>query len=210
MVFNLIIIALFIVFLIFGIVKGFISQVFGLIGSIIAIVVAVMLCSTVVNVVKDNTSVYESIRDWISGVLPNIDKSAIEKFPEFLQAIFAPIMDGSESAIETVSATLANLILTAIVFSLLAALVKLVFIILAVVLKNVIKKTFLGVVDKLLGAVLGLIKGLLFVSALLFFVEIALVPTIPSVAQAVEESALAKLLMNFNIYGLIFKWIGLA
>ena len=100
--------------------------------------------------------------------------------------------------------------MSAIVFLLLTALVKLIFIILALVLKNVIRKTFLGVVDKLLGAVLGLIKGLLFVSALLFFAEIALVPTIPSVAQAVEQSALAKLLMDFNIYGLIFKWIGLA
>lgn len=210
MVLNLIIIALFIVFLIYGIIKGFIGQLFGFIGTVAAFIVAALLCGTVVNIVKANTAIDESLQSAISGVLPNIDQSVIAGYPAFLQAIFAPILDGSASAVDTVAATLTNLIMSIVAFLIIVALIKLVFIILASVLKNVIRKTFLGVIDKLLGAVLGLIKGLLFVSSVLFVVEIALVPTIPSVAEAVEQSAIAKFLMDFNIYGLIFKMIGFA
>ena len=210
MVLNLIIIALFIVFLIYGIVKGFISQLFGFVGTIVAFIAAALLCGTVVNFVKANTSIDESLYNAISGVLPNIDQAVIEGYPAFLQAIFAPILDGSASAVETVSATLTNLIMSIAAFLIIVALIKLVFIILSVVLKNIIRKTFLGVIDKILGAALGLIKGLLFVSSILFVVEIALVPTIPSVAEAVEQPSIAKFLMEFNIYGLIFKMIGFA
>ena len=168
MILNLIIVGLFIIFIVIGFVKGFIKQLLGIAGTILAIVLAVMFCKPTVELLKNTTPVYAGLHDWIAGILPSIDKSTIESYPVFLQNIFAPILNDSAQAIETVSDTLTTIILSAAVFVVISLLVKILVFVLVKILHAIISKTPLSAINRIIGAGVGLIKGLLFVSALLY------------------------------------------
>ena len=210
MIINLVIIGLLIIFVIVGFIKGFIKQLLGIAGTILALVLAALFCRPLVDIVRYNTPVFSGLQDWISGILPSIDKSVIESYPAFLQNIFAPILEDSATAIETVSESLTVIILSAAAFVLISVVVRIVVFVLGKLLSAIINKTPLSAINRLLGAAVGFAKGVLFISALLFIAEVTIVPLVPSVAEAVDKSVIAKMLMDFNVYGLIFKLVGLA
>ena len=209
MIANSIIIIVLIGFIIYGFVRGFLRQVIGVVGTVLAFVLAALLCGTLVEIIKNNTGIYASIADFFKKILPNIDKEAIEKYPAFLQVIFAPMMEDAASAVDTVSDTLTRLVLSFAAYLVILLVVKLLCIIVAMILDKIFERTALGLVNKLLGLILGLIKGVLLVSAILFLVELVLVPSTPAVAEEIESSAISKFLLDFNVYGWIFKLVGL-
>lgn len=210
MIVNLVIVALLLLFMIFGIVKGFLKQVLSIAGTVLAFVLAAMFCNTIVDLIKNNTGVYTAIYEWLKGIVPNIDPSVIETYPAFLQEIFAPILNEAAAAAETVADTLTRLILSFGVFLVIVLIVKIVVLIVGSILKAIVKAAALGGLDRFLGAIVGLAKGLLFVSALLFITEILIIPISEEVAAQIDQSVLAKIILDLNIYGWIFKLIGLA
>jgi len=208
MIVNIIILAIFLLFLIIGFVKGFLKQVISIGGTILAIVLASTFCGTLVDLVVKNTELFSNLQNAISEHIPTIDKAVIETFPAFLKEIFAPILNDATDALSTVAANLTSLIFNVIAFIVIFLVVKLVVFLLGKILNAIFSKNVLGFINRFLGGLFGILKGFILVSALLFLCEVIVIPIVPEVSEYIAESTIAKYITDVNVFGYIFKLLG--
>lgn len=214
------------IFLIVGLVRGFINQFFGLVGSIAAFILASLLCGVVVRFLNGTFGVVDKLAEAISGKLgsaewltasiseENIRNACAEmSMPDFVtnfivsQALNAA--GGYENLGGFVSGALANLVVSGITYVVLYLILKLLLFLLKKLLENLVKLPGLNAANKLLGCALGLIKGLIAVYVLLFFVSI--IPAsegfFANVKQAVDQSKLAAFLAEKNLFAMLISWV---
>ncbi len=220
--------AVLLLFLIIGLSKGFVNQIFGLLGSIAALVLAGVLCGTVVNALNGSLGVVDSLAESLGSNLGNaewltwsINENNIREacnsinLPEFI-ADFAVEQAANVGTVysnlgELISHTLANIIVSGIAYVVLFAVLKFVIFLFKKIFEKLVTLPGLHSADKLLGSVLGLIKGVIAVYVILFFLSIIPVEGaeefFSSVKQAINESSVASFFANNNLFAKAIAWM---
>ena len=182
MVVNLIILGILLVFLIVGIVKGFIKQLFGFIGGILSFVLAAIFCEKLVDMVA-GTEVFDKVKEFFMSLFPVAEDATIESLnlPEFIVNLIKSFMESNAEAslAESVATSLTRLTFMFAAFILIVIAVKLVSWLLSLIFGAIFKKDALGAVNRILGGVVGLIKGAIVISAILFLMQVLQIGTLP-------------------------------
>lgn len=211
MIFNLIIIGIIVVFLFIGFIKGFFSELLGIVGSVLSIVLAAVFCNALADFLIDKTEIFDWLKNGIASVFPS-DISSIEglNLPEFIVNLINSYLSSDDgiTLAEAISTTISKLIISFASFFIILLAVKLVVFILSKVLKALADSIkVIGVTNRLLGALLGIIKGLLIVCGALYLIEIIPFEFMNGVRELVDQSVLAQFFIKYNIYVLIFAII---
>lgn len=215
-----------IIFLIVGLVRGFVSQFFGLIGSLAAFILASLLCGTVVRFLNGTFGLADKLSqtiatgfgsaEWLKFSIneENIRTACSEMaLPDFIANFVVNQAANAGGSYENlgayISGALANLIISGITYIVLYFVLKLLIFLLKKLLEKLVTLPGLNVANRILGCALGLIKGLIVIYVLLFFISI--IPAgegvITSVKQAVDESKLTAFLAEKNLFALLISWV---
>ena len=212
MIVSLVILGLFLIFIIVGLVKGFFRQLFGFIGTIASFVLAALFCGKLVDYLVANTDFYVSVKGFFESFL-HIDPSATMEsldLPDFIRTFVEQYLAecGGELS-EALSSSLARLTLLFGSFLAIALAVKIVCFILGKIFNSIAKSfSLVNAVNRALGAVLGLVKGYLFVCAVLFLIELIPFEFMNAIKEQIALSPVASVILSFNVYGLIFSLFG--
>ena len=200
--------------------KGFIACVFGLVITIVAFVVAFFCASTVV----EATGGIFGLQDLITTELQNVFTGELfqadatqaglsaalaeAKIPTFLiEMISANGIDAPQGT--TIAQYLAGeiapfvtLVLTGIVLFIVC---KIVLIFVEKILTSLVSKvSLLGAVNKLLGAVVGLIKGAIMVC---FIFSVVSLLTLPEITEFIDQSLFVHIIYHENPINLLYALI---
>lgn len=221
---DLVLIAVFLIFAIVGLVKGFWKQIIALVSSIGALVVAYLFCERLATLIYEKTPVGNFLTEWIIGKIGsewNVELSvsqltdfiASQNWPTFLsEAVISAVEKMGVATVnfaEIASATIVKYILVCVCFFLISLLARLVFFLIEKLLSFIIKHTPLKVIDKLLGFILGAVKCFLVLTLIVFVVELIAIDALNGVKEVLHESSIVNFLIKYNPYswliGLIFK-----
>lgn len=217
MIADIVIIVILLIFLIVGISKGFMKQVFGLIGTIAAIIIAVLLCRSLADFVISHTSLKATIAPAIAGFLglpealvdaetasASLQESGMPGFLiEALQNYMAQLNETTFNLSVIVSEALAEYLIVFICFIVIFIGVKLLTLILKGIAAMLQKITLIKIIDKIAGAAVGLFKGLLIVYSLLYLINLLSFDFMAVIQQTINESVLANFLSKYNPFILL-------
>lgn len=225
------VVAVCLLFLIVGIIKGFSRSLFSLIGWVGAIIFTFLLTSNFANFLQDNFSIYSSINDYFLEkfnthaslttpiVLDGLTNEQINEavkvalsdagIPGLIANLIAPNVAGAIEAGTTsitLSGIISNVVTKLCIFAIAGIILFILFRILAKLLEVIIGKivscTFIMPIDKALGAVLGLTKGICIVYALLLLLTPFSSATFMSgYKEQLDDSSLAIMMAENNVLG---------
>ncbi len=203
--------------------KGFIDVVLGLITTILSLLIAMLLMKSVLRWTNGLFGLQGVLEGACSGALGKINALNVDVSNEGLQAmleeqniptflaryVIESVGDSTIPAGTTlamvIGAPMGKFIVSLITFFVLFILVKLLLILLKTLLSAIINKIpVVGTLNRILGAVVGVIQGLLLLSAI-----IAVLSLIPSdgLHAFFDNCLLLKLLYNHNLINVIIGWI---
>lgn len=218
--------AVLVLFLIIGLCKGFVTQLFSFLGSIAALILASLLCGVVVKGLNGAFGLSDGLAatlaskfgssEWLTFSISeeNIRKACTDMaLPSFIADFAVNQTAGAIGAYENlgdfISYSLANLIISGVTYVALYWLIKLVIFLLKKVFEKLVTLPGLHAANKILGCVLGLIKGLILVYVLLFFISI--IPSgegfFANVKQAVSDSSVALFLSEHNVFAILIAFV---
>lgn len=222
-VFDGIIVAVLVFFTVVGVKKGFIKAAADLLGGIISMIAAGMLSNPAAEFIYEKLFA-EAVKQKVTGVLEVKQMELADYFmqlPEFVSrwldyaginadTVAQKMAESGDSAAETVTATLApifigliNVFVVIILFLLFMIIIKA----LANLLTGLFHLPLLKEVNGLLGAVLGVLLGLLVVwiviGAIEFFHPMMESESLEKLTSLVENSTVCKILVDMNP----IKWI---
>lgn len=168
--------AVLIIFIIYGAIRGFSKQVLSLLGVVAAIILGVLLCKPLASLVANKMpAIYNPIYNKISGFFgaefaeissPEVLAAALEtsKIPKFLHAVIIhAVGDNVAEALPTIVRTFTLWTLNVICFIALFAVSLIVFALVKKFFAVITEKVaFIGKVDRILGIVLGVVQALSF------------------------------------------------
>lgn len=205
---DVILVAFLLAYLVGGMIKGFSNYLVGFIGTIAAFILAVIFCDDMVNLLKP-TAGYEKIRLFFENLLPISQDANLESLglPAFVINAVDSLIQATPSMplYKAVSIALTNLLLTFVCFLVILLGVKIICFILKKILSVLTKLPIVGTVNRILGAIVGLINGALIISALIYIVAILPFPALDYFKSILNASAVAQFLSKYNIYALIFS-----
>ncbi len=169
---DIIVLVILIIFLIVGASKGFMRQLLGFLGVFGALVLTVLLCDKVAKLVTENIpQFYETVKGWatslfkldgLEGLTGEELKNAIASsgIPSFLQGVVLKMIE-SEGSDVTIVVVLANWMMNIMCGAILFVVILIVFAIVKKILTAFVDLPIIKSIDKLLGAVFAVLKGLL-------------------------------------------------
>ena len=203
--------------------NGFIKTFFHSFGSIIALFLAVLLCSTVANFLESSYGTVTNVTTWLEATLTkvfgdevmnttlrDVTTDALNQYG--IAGWIADIVldlknDGSIPLDTTLNQIVCPVfgyylvcILSAIV---LFILFKIIFFIIGSIVKSMHSLFLVAIVDKNLGLVLGIIRALFYIQFLLLIITAIPLGFFQDVMICVNSSYIAGFINRFNVYGLI-------
>ena len=209
---DVLVVVILLIFAITSAKKGFIEGIFGLLTTIVALAVALIFANVVVDATGGLFGLKDTIYtgslgflEGIEGFNTDISKEGLEaslqgKLPEFVITTIVAEYGADVPAGTTIAMQLATPVTDFIMFAIagivLFIVAKLVLSILKGILSGIINAiALLGAVDKLLGFVLGLVKGALLIGVL--FMLISFVP-IEGLNEFIHTSIFAHVIYDQN------------
>ena len=209
---DVLVVVILLIFAITSAKKGFIEGIFGLLTTIVALAVALIFANVVVDATGGLFGLKDTIYtgslgflEGIEGFNTDISKEGLEaslqgKLPEFVITTIVAEYGADVPAGTTIAMQLATPVTDFIMFAIagivLFIVAKLVLSILKGILSGIINAiALLGAVDKLLGFVLGLVKGALLIGIL--FMLISFVP-IEGLNEFIHTSIFAHVIYDQN------------
>ena len=203
--------------------KGFIECFFGFISVIAAFAVAILFTKLFISVTGGLFGLQDVFTGSFERTLLKIEGFSIDVSPEGLEALLAEknlpkflinqILDtvdttgvpaGTTLAL-LVGQTLSRYIISFLAFVILFIAARLLMVLLKKILKMMAAKiSLLGAVNSLLGAAVGLIEGLIAISAILSI--LALIPS-EAITSYLNDTYIASWLYNNNFISLLIGWI---
>lgn len=192
---DLIIVAILVVFALLAAKKGFVKSVIEIAGFVLAIFLAFTLSSPATNFIYDkaiNPAIHSTIEAAVGDTYSNIDSAVTENITNKLPGFIADnanldvsgiLNDSYASPSEVADAVCANVvqpvvtaILNAVITAILLVVLLIVFKFLAKFINKLFSFSIIGKANKILGAVVGLIKGagvaVIFVAIISFIVNL--------------------------------------
>lgn len=214
-----------VLFALFGLIKGMVHTIFKICGTLLSILLAALLCSTVAGFLQEQFGIVNIISDWLSGVLGSL-------FGEELMA--APLSSATEGSLanagvagfvinivlsfkadktippettlsQVICPSFAYYIVIIVSFIVLYFIFKLIFKIISNIIQNFFEFKPLKVIDKLLGFVLGAARGVLSFEILVMFLTAIPIVVFQDISAAIQTSNIAKILMDINLSGILMS-----
>lgn len=201
---DIVLLVILIICIIVGMCKGFANYVLYFIGTIVAFILAIIFCDDLLKVIQP-TKLYLDVRAFFENIFPVDNNATLESLglSDFLIKALQEL--GADIDLSTaVSTVLANAIITFGCFLVILASIKIICFILRNVFNVLTQLPLIGLVNRLLGGAIGLINGILVVSAFLFLISILPISALDGVRNLIESSVITNLLYKNNIYAVIF------
>lgn len=220
---DIVVVLIILLFMVLGFAKGFINTFLKSFGTIISLIIAVLLCATVANFLSSEFSLQTSLANKLIGTVNSIfgeelmarplETATESSFSSGLIAgwIIKSVLQIKDAGYYPVGTTLG--MATAQVFAY-YVLILISFVILFIILKilcfllekfalKLHKRKIIGLVDRIFGIVLGLIRGLLFVQIVILTIQAIPIAFIQNISSAIESSVITAFISDINIYGII-------
>ena len=225
---DVVLIAILLIFALVGCKKGFVKTFLSTFGTLISLIVAVLLCSSVTNFLETRFSLVTTISESVSGVLAGVfgedvmSTTLAQANPETLNQtnltawLITIVLDIKSSSTAFPPETTLNQVISPVfsyyitcVISVIGLFIilKIIFFIIGEVVKGLHKIKLIGTIDKILGFVLGLIKGLIFIQVLFLIVKIVPLGFCQDVVSYLAVSSVANIIDSINIISLILQTI---
>lgn len=213
-----------VLFTIIGVHKGLIRSVINLFGTVFSAyfsVIAAKVCAQWVYASMIKQSIISSVSDSLKasagdGALSTVN-DIIESLPDFIKAIVPnakasiQLQDALDSGINSIAAAVEQLVSPVVTAILSIALTVVLFVLFMVLVRfisravtRVCRVTVLFGVNRMLGGILGLLKG-----SVLIMLAVSLLRLLSdfgaSNQQAIDNTYLFKLFYNFNIFSFLFR-----
>jgi uncharacterized membrane protein required for colicin V production len=197
---DIAIIIITLLFLLIGFFKGFVKQLLSTANWLVALIGSFLLVKPVTSLLSGSLgqTINTKILDWIStkGEIFSLQMGTLEEgqftsglealgLPGFIADIFSKLfvsgdLDASLTFGEALSRGIGNIVLTIILFVILFIILMIILKILTNILSNLFDSGVLGIVNKLLGGALGLVKAIVLISGAMLLAS-AIAGIIPSV-----------------------------
>ena len=192
---DIIVFGVLIVFAIYGLIKGFIKQILSILGLFAGILLAYFLTPIIKDFVKTYIPIAVDLAHSLANLIPGIneigsitsDNASIILEGSGIPKIAHPIIIAlSESGLSNVVSIVADIILTAIIFILILIVSLIVFKIVKKIFEKITENKAVKGVDRFLGVVFALLKGLTLVFIVVFTLSV-LVPSFNSVLMPINS-----------------------
>lgn len=200
--------------------KGFVKQIIGLIATILALVLAYLLCSKLTEFLNDKFGWHDKLAASISGGFADKGdafnaqataesvKAAVQSlgFPDFVTdaivKLASSLTDGAVSVGQFVADVIAKYILLAASFVVLFIVIRLLLQLVKLIIVKIFTLPILKGIDIILGLVLGLIKVLFTVYVIVYVIE--LMPNFASFVESLKKAVSESKIISFiNASGVV-------
>ena len=212
---------------IIGLCRGFAKTFISAFGSIISIILAFLLCSTVAGFLENKFGLITTISDKLQGVLTGIFGETLmdTTLQEATEATFAEagvaswianiVLSVKGSGNVDMNVTLNQIIcpvfgyyITALIaIIILFILFKILFFLIGEFIKKLSEIKIIGTVDRTLGLILGIIRGVIIIQLLILIINIIPIAAFQQVSLDIENSVFVSFINGINIFGLILNAI---
>lgn len=219
-----VVLALLLIFIIVGIVRGFVKSFISSFGTIISIVLAVALASSTADFLQNAFGLTTKISNGISGMLSGLFgqelmETTLEQATEAsLQSfnvanwIITIILSAKSEGLppettlnSVVSPVLAYYVVIIISAVALFILIKIILFLLGDLFQNLKEIKVIGITDRVLGGVLGLLEGILVVDFIILILGIIPVPAFKDLMTMIESAPFTAFLGRINVLNLIIS-----
>lgn len=219
---NIVALALILICATIGIVKGFSKTFISTFGTLIALVIAALLSPKTASSLEDLLGAISFFSEKVSGTLSGIfgeeimnatvnDLSIgkINSIPSWIASIILNAAnDGSVDQTMTLSDAITPIfgyyITVAISFIILFILFKIIIFLIERFISKITRIRIVGIFDRILGGILGLINGIIFVQFLIMLFSILPIGFAQNIALEIEKSSICSFLSSFNLFFVIF------
>ena len=197
------------IFMVVGCKKGFLSQIIGLIAGVASIMLAYYFCDDLLKLVLNKFDALTPLTNKLTSIFsknsvlaaefnPETFKTNLENLhiPNFIINALAAILAG----------VVAKYLLLIACFVLIFIICKIAFWIIKKIAAIFHKTVIIGSIDKVLGLLLGAIKGLLVIYFVLFVIN-TLAPVSVEFSQAIANSKIVNIISKYNIFVYLFNYL---
>lgn len=217
---DLILVALFIVFIIIGAIRGMFSQLVGSISTMVALIFATVFCKVlyalVIKLPFFSNNYYNLVFNFATKTFPGLAEVSASDIPNavsglpLISAIKSSILNYAESDASLkvnlnvyIAKAVTNYTALAISFLLIFALLKLLFILLKKIGKSLREYNSIKTVDNVLGGIVGAFGLFRRLSFILFVIKIIPFSFLNELKQGIANSIIANFITTHNIV----EWI---
>lgn len=209
---------LLIIFAVGGLRKGFVKTFFGVFGTIISLVLAVLLCASVAKFTEDKFGFVTTISNWVRGLLSNIFGEELMNTPledvhpedltsgiivKILASIDTSAIDGSTPLRDVLAPVFGFYISAGICAIGLFIIFKIILFIVGEIFRKLHEIPVIGAVDGLLGFIFGLLQGAIIVEIIISLIGIIPIGAVQSLNEEIPGTILTKFLNDINIYSIV-------
>ncbi len=217
------------VFAIIGCVNGFTKLFFKVFGTIISILLAVLLCATVTEFLESQFALVTIVSENLSGVLKNVFgeelmNTTLAQATEKglgdlgLGGLLLPIVQNfaNDASIpldvtlsEIICPTFSYYLVMIVVVILLFVIFKLLMLLLVALINKIFALSLLKHIDRLLGLLVGLISGLIYLELIIMLLGILPIDIIQEIYALIPDTIFTSFVQNASLFKLILNSISL-
>lgn len=210
-------------FIIIGACKGFVKTFFTVFGGFLSLLFAVLLCTSVARTLENHfgliTNVAKSLSGWLTGIfgdtLMNTPLSEAtngglteEGVAGWIIKLVSKMQDITELPPETTLSDVVCPIFAYYAVSIIGAVVlyilfRLIFFMIGEIVRKLHTFTAIRVTDNVLGSVLGVVRGVIAIQAMLMLIKIIPLSFCQDIITAIPSTFLVKLLDGGNLFEMI-------
>ncbi|MBR5192472.1 MAG: CvpA family protein [Clostridia bacterium] len=213
---------------IIGVVKGFANSFISIFGTILSLLFSVLLCSSMAGFLESAFGTITGIASGLNGVLTSIFGDTIMNTPLssanqglmsdagiglWLISIVLNVKDNpsipQDTTLNEIICPVFAYYVTAIIsVIILFILFKILFFLLGRLVSSLRDKiSFLNKTDRILGAVLGLIQGIVYIEFALMIISIIPLGFFQSIMYEVSNTFLVNIISHINLFHAIIGWV---
>lgn len=201
---DLVILAIFIICIIIGYVRGLTGSLIKILSFVLSIVIAFILFVPVSNLIINNTQIddnlEQSIREMIIGNSEEEEQKMPEAITDYIQQQVESASDSAKEAIaDSTAQEVALTIVKAGTWIVLFIVARILLIFLKFITALIAKLPVIKQFDKLGGIIYGVIEGLIIIYVLLAIISFVSPMTNGALTNAIEQSYVGSMMYNNNL-----------
>ena len=211
------------VFALWGLIRGFTKTFFSAFGTMLSLLFAVLLCSTVANFLQEKFALVTTISESVSVALS--DAFGAELMNATLRDVSAGYLENAglngllvelvlsmqtELPLDTtlnmiICPTVSYYIVLIISVIALFIIFKIIFFLIGEIVKKLYKNRTIATFDKFFGFALGLLHGIISLELIIMAISVIPVPILQDVYSAIQTSTFANFIEDINLFNLIIN-----
>ena len=211
------------VFALWGLIRGFTKTFFSAFGTMLSLLFAVLLCSTVANFLQEKFALVTTISESVSVALS--DAFGAELMNATLRDVSAGYLENAglngllvelvlsmqtELPLDTtlnmiICPTVSYYIVLIISVIALFIIFKIIFFLIGEIVKKLYKNRTIATFDKFFGFALGLLHGIISLELIIMAISVIPIPILQDVYSAIQTSTFANFIEDINLFNLIIN-----